>query len=230
MAEGRESRYFVRSRVLGLAFILQFVTSLAAGIILSLRGIGSGAPGESMLRIAAQPAFLRANILLEMVTAGGVLWLGALLFATLRGHGETMARLAFALYILEAAILAVSRIPAMALIGISRDYAGSGSASLLAQGSFGLACAESAYTLMMLSFCAGAFLFYWLLFRSRAVPRGISLWGLIALVPVSIATVLTVLGIAAPFYLYVPYIPFEFVIGLWILIAGIKVSPDTHLE
>jgi hypothetical protein len=226
----RESRCCVRSRVLGIAFLLQFVTSLAAGFLLNLIAV----PGnilETLSRIAAHPFLMRANILLEMVTAGGVIWLGALLFAALRRHGETMARLAFALYILEAALLAVSRVAAFTLVAISLDYVNSGhSASRLTEGSLAFALMNSGYLFLMLSFSAGAFLFYWLLFQSRVIPRPLSLWGLLALVPLSIATILTVLGISAPFYLYVPYIPFEFVVGLWILIAGLRpVSADPEL-
>ena len=40
-----------------------------------------------------------ADILDEMVTAGGVIWLGALLFDKLRRYGETLAS-AFLIYML----------------------------------------------------------------------------------------------------------------------------------
>jgi len=81
---------------------------------------------------------------------------------------------------------------------------------------------DSAYKLMMLPFCVGAIIFYYLLYRSRLVPAALSLWGLMAVFPVLLGTVLTILGFQPSLFLYLPYIPFEFVIGIWILIKGLN--------
>ena len=85
-------------------------------------------------------------------------------------------------------------------------------------------------TLHMVAFCLGAGLFYALLDRARLVPRVLSLWGLITvplLLPGTLATVFTSdvpTILLAPFVLYVP---FEFVVGLWILVKGI---PEIELQ
>ncbi len=80
-------------------------------------------------------------------------------------------------------------------------------------------------TLHMLAFCLGGILFYLLLDRSRIVPRAISLWGLIAIFPCLIGTLLTLFNLPAPILLYLPYVPFELFIGIWIWIKGIQESP-----
>ena len=75
----------------------------------------------------------------------------------------------------------------------------------------------------MLFFCVGAFLWYCLLFRSRVVPRVLSVWGLVALPSVLVATLMYLSNnspLAPSFALYVPYVPFELVIGLWLLTQG----------
>ena len=77
-------------------------------------------------------------------------------------------------------------------------------------------------TLHMLAFCLGAPLFYYLLYKSRLVPRALSLWGLITIVPLLVGTIAQIFGHTLPFILYVPYVPFELVIGVWILIKGIE--------
>ena len=79
--------------------------------------------------------------------------------------------------------------------------------------------------LHMLAFCLGAILFYYLLNQSRLVPRGLSLWGLITIVPVLVGTLTAVFGYEIPFLFFLPYFPFEFVIGMWILVKGI---PETR--
>jgi len=206
------------------------MTSLAGGILLDFFLVTPRNIGKTMAQIAQHPAWMRFDILDEMVTAAGVIWLGAVLFATLRAHGETIARLAFALYILEGAVLGASRIGAFMLLTTSWQYADAGQPpSLLSLGSVAYAAMDRGALLAMLPFCAGAFLFYWLLYKSRIVPRWLSIWGLVAMVPVTVGTLCTVLGIAIPFYLFVPYIPFEFTIGIWILIVGLHDSNATSI-
>ncbi len=213
------------SRILGFAFLLQFFTSLAGGLILKMGLIVPGDTAATLLRMAARPWLLRINILDEMVTAVGVIWLGALLYTALREHGSVAALTAFALYVLEAVLLAVSRLAAFPLLALSTQFAATPSASLLAEADRALASMNFGYTLLMLVFCPGAILFYWLLFKSRLVPSALSLWGLITVIPIFFAIALSVLGINLPFYIFVPYIPFEFVIGLWIFIKGVRTTP-----
>jgi len=213
------------SRILGVAFLLQFFTSLAGGLILNMGLLVPGNTAATLLRIAARPWLLRVNILDEMVTAAGVIWLGALLYDALREHGRLAALTAFALYILEAVLLAVSRLAAFPLLDLSNQFASTPSAYLLAEAVRALASMNFGYTLLMLAFCPGALLFYWLLFKSHLVPRALSLWGFITVIPIFFATALSILGINVPFYIYIPYIPFEFVIGLWILIKGVRTTP-----
>jgi hypothetical protein len=77
-------------------------------------------------------------------------------------------------------------------------------------------------TLHMLAFCLGGILFYYLLYKSRVVPVALSLWGLIATFPMLIGTLTQIFGYTIPFYFYLPYVPFELVIAIWILVKGIK--------
>jgi hypothetical protein len=78
----------------------------------------------------------------------------------------------------------------------------------------------------MLAFCLGGILFYYLLDKSRVVPRALSLWGLIAVFPMLIGTLTQIFGYSIPFIFYVPYVPFELAIGIWILVKGIKVDSE----
>jgi hypothetical protein len=220
-----------RERVLGVAFLLQATTSLAGGIILDFFLVARGNIGETMARIAHHPALLRIDILDEMVTAGGVIWLGALLFSKLRDYGETMARVGYALYVLEGAVLAASRIGAFMLLATSSEYMDAGRiASLEPLGRVAYAAMDYGQLLMMVPFCAGAFLFYGSLYRSRMVPRWLAVWGLAALIPVATATVCAVIGIQISFLLFVPYIPLEFLMGIWILIFGIRDDAGRKVE
>jgi hypothetical protein len=212
------------SRVLGVAFLLQFVTSFSSGVFLQPTLIVPGNISESMIKIANNAWLMRANILLDMLTALGIIFLGTVLFVTLRKQNEKIALVALGFYILEAALLAVSRISAFSLLRISQEYVTAGNpAYLQTMGKLALESMDfGGSTLHILTFCFGGILFYYLLYKSRLIPRALSLWGLLTVFPMLIAIVSNLFGYVPPIYFYVLYIPFEFVIGVWILVKGIK--------
>jgi hypothetical protein len=134
-----------------------------------------------------------------------------------------MALTALGFYLLEAALLAVSRMEAFSLLRISQEYATTTNPALQTMGQLAYESMDyGGNTLHMLAFCLGGILFYFLLYRSRVVPSALSLWGLIATFPILIGTLTQVFGYAIPFYFYLPYIPFELVMAIWILVKGIK--------
>ncbi len=184
-----------------------------------------------MLNIANKPWLMRAYILGENITAAGIIFLGAILFITLRKQNEKTALVAMGIYILEAALLAASTIAAFFLLHISQEFIPAGQpAYLQAMGNLALESSNFGSTLAMLAFCLGAIPFYYLLDKSRIVPRVLSLWGLIAVFPCLVATLSAIFGQALPFFVYIPYAPFEFVIAIWILVKGIRDNSETKVH
>ena len=212
-----------KTRILGVAFLLQFINSFSSGTFVKPLWLVPGDMQETMLKVAENPGFLRANILVDMLTALGVIFLGAVLFSTLKKENEKMALTALAFYILEGALLAVSRIGIFSLLKFSQEYASAGQPETLL--TFGRVALEAADfvgdTLHLLAFSVGAVLFYILLVRSKLVPRWLSLWGLVTVLPLPVVTLTAIFDINTLFVLFLPYFPFEFVIGIWILIKGI---------
>ncbi len=221
------STYHKTSRVLGAAFLLQFVTSISSGIFIEPMWLVPGNISETMLKIAENPWLLKTNILLDMSTALGIIFLGAILFITLRNQNEKMALVALGFYILEAGLLATSKMATYSLLLISQEYVSAGRQDYLQ--SLGNLALESmdflGFTMHMLAFCLGAVLFYYLLYKSDFVPRLLSLWGLITVIPLFFATLAAIFDYQVPFIIALPYVPFEFVIGVWILVKGI---PETR--
>ncbi len=219
------------SRVLGIAFLFQFVTSFSSGTFLRQAWFVPGNMGASMIRIANKPWLMRTNILVDILTALGIIFLGVILYLTLRRENEKVALVALGFYILEAALLAVSRIEAFSLLRISQKYAATGHAAdwqILGNLTFESMDFAGA-TLHMLVFCLGGILFYSLLDKARIVPRVLSLWGLITVFPCLVGTLLALFGYEVPFSIYLPYAPFEFVIGVWILVKGVKENVENEV-
>jgi hypothetical protein len=212
------------SRVLGFAFLLQFVTSFSSNVFLTPVWLVPGNVGETLTRIVGNPISIRATIFLDMLTALGVIFLGAMLFLALRKENEKLALTALGFYILEGALLGASKMATFSLIGLSQEFTATGQpAMLLTLANLAIDSTEFVGgTLHMLAFCLGGILFYYLLYRSRIVPVALSLWGLIATLPMLIGTITQIFGYTIPFIFYTPYVTFEFVIAIWILVKGIK--------
>jgi hypothetical protein len=210
------------SRLLGLAFLLQFVTSFSSGIFVLPLWYSKGQTAENLVKIAQQPWLVRANLLLDILTALGILFLGAALYSNVRREHETLALTGLSFYILEAGLLAASRVEAFKLLTIGQEYAASGQPALWL--SMGRLVMESmdfgGNVLHMLTFCLGAGLFYSLMYRARTAPRWLTGWGLVCLPFCLAGTLIGLFGQQPPFWLYAAYVPFELVIGLWLLVRG----------
>jgi hypothetical protein len=217
------------SRILGVAFLLQFISSVSSGLFLQPAWLVPGNIHETMLKIAGNPSLMKTNILVDMLTALGVIFLGAMLFVALRKQNEKIALVGLGFYILEGALLAASKIATFSLLRMSQEYVSAGQPEYLQ--TLGNLALESmdfvGFTLHMLAFCLGAILFYYLLYKSGVVPRVLSLWGLITILPLLIATLLALFDYQVSQIVVLPYFPFEFVIGVWILVKGI---PETRSE
>jgi hypothetical protein len=212
-------------RILGAAFLLQAVAS-GIGVALLDSLIVPGSIVESMINIANNPLQMRASIVAQMITALGVAMLGVLMYLVLKKQNKIIALVAMGFYLVEAAILAASRMPMFALLHVSLESHQAGhpeSLQFLADLFY-----ESALFgewLHMLPFAIGATLFYTLFYRSRYIPRILSLWGIIAASIAVVGTLLVLFGIELPIIVFIPNLPFELAIGLWLLIKGINDKP-----
>jgi hypothetical protein len=79
----------------------------------------------------------------------------------------------------------------------------------------------------MLPYTLGATLFYYQFFKSGFLPRVLSLWGLIAAPLAFIGSLFDHLGFAVPMIVFLPNLPFDLAVGLWLVVKGIRESSET---
>jgi uncharacterized protein DUF4386 len=222
-AAARDIRSSTSGRILGFAFLLQAITSLASGLVLQLALVTPGDIAKTMDDISNRAGLMRVAILGDLVTAVGIIWLGVMLFLTLRRVSEWLALTGFALYVLEAVLIAGSKMTAFSLLQISQEFVADGRpAYLVAVGSAAVQSMTFEANAALLPFGIGAVLFYYLLYRSRVIPAALSIWGLASVSLVLLATVSYMAGYRLPIAMYIPYVPFEFVVGLWLAVKGAR--------
>ena len=215
-------------RCLGAAFTFQFVTSLTAGLLSA--SLLDGSTSQVLRDISNSPGQLRLTVALELLTSIGIIVMTALLYVVLGGQSRTLALVALALWMSEAVFLTVKSLALSVLLGLTRqpDAAGGALSAAKSSGNLALDVAQHAGDIDMLFFCVGAMLWYFLLYRSRIVPRALAVWGLVAVPLVLVATLMLIWDrdLDPSRMLYAPYVPFELAIGLWLLIKGAGVSSN----
>ena len=215
-------------RLLGAAFLLQAIGAAVWDLILLQPLIVPGNITESMTNIANNALQMRASIVVEMITAIGIVMIGVLMYVILKKQNRKIAIVAMGLYLVEAAILAVSRIPAFALLRISQESVIAGHpAYLQTLGNLFYESADFGAWLHMLPFALGATLFYYLFYKSGFLPRGLSLLGIIAAPLALIGTPFLLLGYDIPLVVFLPNLPFELGIGVWLMVKGIRDGSET---
>ena len=214
-------------KLLGAAFLLQAIASLVSGLILLQPLIISGNIIDIMTNISNNALQMRASIVVEMITAIGIVILGVLLFVTLKKISMKISLVALGLYIIEAGILAASRIPAFSLLRISQESVIAGHPTYLQTlGNLFYESQSFGYNLHMLVFALGATLFYYLFFKSGFLPRVLSLWGLIAAPLALIGILFSLFGYNVPIVVFLPNLPFEITMGIWLMLKGIRNSSE----
>src|SRR5713101_4908721 len=177
-------------RLLGAAFLIVVFTSLGSGLLL-MSAVGSGGMSDILVDISNRLTTMRIFILGDLVTSLGIIVLAVLLYVVLNKQNKTIALVALGCWLTEAIALAMSKIGASALIPLSLEFVKAGAPEhsyyqTLAGFLYNGIVIQLGQTIELLFYCFGAMLWYSLFYRSRYVPRLISLFGLIA---VSVALV-----------------------------------------
>jgi len=215
------------SRVLGATLVLQAAASLISGALLLNPLIDADNIDNTMLSLANRAPLAMASIFGDILTALGIVCLAAILHAVTEKRNKAMANVALGFYILEAGILIASKAAVFVLLNISQDYMATGDRNLESMARLALETQAFLYRIHIIPFGFGAMIFYYLLYRSKALPAWLSLWGLATVPLVLVGAIATSSGIQVPplmLALAVPYVPFEFFAGIFILVRGFRVN------
>jgi Domain of unknown function (DUF4386) len=215
-------------RWLGAMFLLVIVTSFASGVLIA-SAAGTGSMSDVLVGVAGSPAQVRLGMLLGLVTSLAIVGLAVLLYVVLRGQAQVLALVALGWWLAEAIVLAVAKAGDAALIGLGQAFVAAGSpadAHYQALASFLYTGLDKGLgsTTHMLFYCAGGLIWYGLFLRSGYLPRAIPAFGLLAVALGLAGSVAEILGAQVSILVYLPLLPFELVIGTWLLARGIRVE------
>lgn len=209
--------------IVGVLFITATVTAILSGVFL---GSTLDAP-DYLVDVPANETQVVVATLLEFICAAAVIGIGVAMFPVLRRHVESLALGYIGIRLVEAIMLIVGAISLLSLLTLSQEYqAGALEASYYEpSGTSLLALRDWSHVIGTLVFLGlGGWPLYYLLYRSRLVPRWLSGWGLIAATLILVTGVIALFGLSpnstAVTILAIPIGVQEMVLAVWLIVKG----------
>ena len=215
-------------RLLGAAQLLVFISAVLSER-LHASVVGSNGISDMLVNISKHVTRMRISNLLALVESLATVVLAVLFFIVFNKQHEIIALVAFGFFLVEAVTQAVRQIGGYALIPLSKEFVDMGAPEHTYVQTLGdflhFGIERQGYHIHNLFFCSGAMLWYYLFLESGYIPQALSLWGLVAvsllLVPVLLQ--LNNRGFTHPIMVVgLLYVPFELVLGLWLLVKGFE--------
>jgi hypothetical protein len=178
--EGEKSQR-TYARLAGFLLLAVIVIALGSGVVLS-RVAGSGTFAETARRVAASEHLYRAALSAAVIVSLGSALLAFALYATLRPVNRLLAQLAM-IFTLEDSFLAlVVRMCAFVRVHLYLSAQSAGVQPIPAESLADLMrrIADTTENLGGICFGIGSFLFFYLFFQSRYIPRVLAALGLCA--------------------------------------------------
>jgi len=176
------------------------------------------------------------GMFVELINDVSVILLPIVLFPVLRKYGERLALGYFGFRMIEAVVLIVSKTGILSLITLSQEYLAAGSPGgsyFQTAGAAALAERFWASQIQVVFFCLSALIFYYVMYRSKLLPRFLSVWGFFAVALLIAANLLPVPDLTEGFsiaqLLFLPIFISEIVVALWLIVKGFN-TPETISE
>ncbi|MEJ2709774.1 MAG: DUF4386 domain-containing protein [Anaerolineales bacterium] len=216
------------ARIVGALFLISNVTFLvgAFGFVEPILG----APDYLNL-VSANRTQVILGALLEFINGVAYLGIAVLMFPIFRRGFESLALGYVGFRIMEFIMQTLSDLSPLALVTMSEAFVSAGApdaSSFQALGTLLLAERYWAFQMVSVFLGLGALLFYTMLYRSKLIPRFISVWGLIGAITVLTTTLLDVFAISVPtamgVVLGLPMLLNELFLGVWLIVKGFNSS------
>lgn len=211
------------ARIVGVLFLAATVTYM----------LGNGIIGS----ILSDPNYLNLvypnknkmviGMLLELANCVAVVGIAVTLFPILKKHNENIALGYMSFRIIEALILIIGAIIPLLLITLSEEYIKAGAPDISyfqTLGALAIKGKDFAFQLAMIILGLYSLLFCNLLYRSKLIPRFLSVLGFIGYALLLTSALLGIFGHHLGLILFLPGALFELILPVWLIVKGFNSS------
>jgi hypothetical protein len=217
------------ARIVGALFLTSNVTFLLGAVALVEPILGAS---EYLTLLSEKGSQVILGVLLEFINGLAFVGIAALMFPILRQRFESMALGYVGFRVVEFIMQILGDISALSLLTLSEAFVSAGAPGSSAFQTLGTSLlAERAWAFQMLSliFSVSGLMFYSMLYRSKLIPRFISVWGLIGAASVLVNTLFDLFGVGLGILgnLGVLMLLNELFLGVWLIVKGFNASAIT---
>lgn len=213
------------SVITGVVFII------ATGVVFVADALTPDLTGtDTLTRFSAQPNRVAAGALAYLVMAFASGGIAIAMYPVMKRANAGLALGSVIFRALEAAFYTVEIVCLLTLLTLSQQFITAGTADralLQTLGNMIVSAREHAALVAVFAFCLGAFMYYFLFFQSRLIPRWLSGFGIVAIIMMMTACVLSLFSgnrITSYIPLAAPIALQEMVLAVWLIVKGFNAS------
>jgi hypothetical protein len=217
------------ARIVGVLYIIGTVAGMLSHVL--TRPVLGGS--DFLVNVSTHEIQIIAGALFVLIMGFALAMVPVMMFPLLKKYNEALA-LGYVVFrgALETMMYIVLAISWLFLIPLSQEYvkAGTPDASYFQTlGAVLLNGHDLIGPVQTIVFCLGALIFYYLLYQTNLIPRWLSGWGLIAIIPYLAAGLLVLIGFFGPLstseiVLEFPLALQEMVMAVWLIVKGFNPS------
>ena len=220
------------ARIVGVLFIAATVAGIVSGIFL-----GPRTESDYLTSISENEKQVIIGAFFYAIMAVAVAGIAIVIYPVLKKYNEVLALGYVGARLVEGLLFSIGVVSLLTLLTLSKEFvaAGAPDASYFQTlGTLVLAARDWAGMLGSTAFILGALMYYYIFYRSKLIPRWLSVWGLIG-VPFWIAAeLLLMFGVIEPFstnaiLLDIPIAINEIVLAVWLIVKGFNPSAIASL-
>ncbi|MFC1936156.1 DUF4386 domain-containing protein [Chloroflexota bacterium] len=211
------------ARIVGALFLISNIVFIL-GAIVFVEPILSAA--DYLTLASENRAQLVLGALLEFSNGIAYLGIAVLMFPIFKHRFESMALAYVGFRVIEFVMQTLSDLSPLSLLTLSEEFVRAGApaaSSFQTSGTLLLAERYWAFQMVSITLVLGALLFYTMLYKSKLIPRFISIWGLFGAIVVLVNAMMDMFGFP-PGNLGVVMLLNELFLGVWLIVKGFNPS------
>lgn len=214
-----------------------FIIALVADLVsLSLSGPVTDA-SDYLAEVVYNEYQFISGMMLEFIAAIAIILIPVMLYPLFRLYNERLAVGYLLLRFFEGIIFVFIIVNSLSLIDIGKEYLDSGApqnSHFQTLGDSLMAVDDWATLIYIVIFTLGALILYYTLFKSRLLPRFISIWGLIAATLLLVGSILGIYDVVETTRVMLMFGPLvalnEITLSVWLIVKGFNRDALDRLE
>ena len=207
--------------ITGVIFIIATLIPILAGPLLpDVTGT------DFLTRVSAHPIQAAGGVLLSIIGYLACAGIAVVMYPVLKKWNAGLALGSVVFRTIETVFYMVGLMSLMSLLTLGQQFTTAAAAnrtSLQAIGNLLVSIRDYAALLAVFAFCLGGFMYYFVLFQSRLIPRWLSGFGIVAIILMTVACVLALFSgnrITSYIPLAAPIALQEMILAVWLIVKG----------